>query len=269
MLPYTIISLDLDYTLLDAHHQISPRNRAAVCACAAQGAKVVLTSGRMYQCTLPYAQQLALSTPIISYNGAYIKDPGTGEMLAHQTLDLATAHELIARSRHEGWQLNYYLDDALFTAAATPWAQLYAERTGAPLHVVGDLRTIADRPPTKLLIVDEPARIAARAQELTPQYAGRAYMTISNAEYLEFMPPSADKGRALALIAEFFGVPREEVIAFGDANNDIPVLAWAGLGVAMANAKPEAKAVADRIAPAYDEDGVAVVLEELFRLPAR
>ena len=80
------------------------------------------------------------------------------------------------------------------------------------------------------------------------------------------MPPHVDKGTALAVVAGYYGIPREKVVAFGDAGNDIPAIRWAGLGVAMANANAEVQAVADRIAPGYDEDGVAAVLEEIFGL---
>jgi len=118
----------------------------------------------------------------------------------------------------------------------------------------------------KVLIVDEPEVILRLCSELTPHFAGRAYVTISNAEYLEFMPPHVDKGQALAVVAEYYGIAQDKVIAFGDAGNDVPAIRWAGLGVAMDNAKPDVKAVADRIAPPYDEDGVAVVLEEIFGL---
>ena len=160
--------------------------------------------------------------------------------------------------------LNYYLEDTLYISAMNPWAELYAARTGAPLHPVGDLRVFADRAPTKALIVADPQHIQQLYAELAPRYAERAYVTVSNIEYLEFMPPGVDKGKALAVVAEHFGIPREKVIAFGDADNDIPLIAWAGLGVAMDNAKPGAKAVARRIAPRHEDDGVAIVLEDVF-----
>ncbi len=265
-LPYELISLDLDLTLLDAQHCISPRNLTAVRRCREHGAKVMITSGRMYYTTLPYRRAMELDTPVIAYNGAYIKLEETGQMLLHEHLDLATARELVDFCASEGLHLNYYLDDELYVAQLTPWSELYCARTGARPHPVGDLHTVADRPPTKVLIVDDPARIADLATQLAPRFAGRAYVTISNVEYLEFMPPQADKGKALAVVAKYFGIPREKVVAFGDAGNDIPAIRWAGLGVAMENARPEAKAAADRIAPPYDADGVAVVLEELFCL---
>ncbi|HEY3376897.1 MAG TPA: Cof-type HAD-IIB family hydrolase [Armatimonadota bacterium] len=265
-LPYELISLDLDLTLLNADHQISPRNLEAVHRCRDLGAKVIITSGRMYCTTLAFLRAMGLDTPVISYNGAFIKRESTGEILLNEHLDVTTAQDLVDYCEREGLHLNYYLDDTLYTAKATQWSDLYASRTGATIHPVGDLRVFADRAPTKVLIVDEPERITRLYQELSVRYAGRAYVTISNAEYLEFMPPEIDKGTALSAVAAYYGIAQEKVIAFGDAGNDIPAIRWAGMGVAMDNAKPETKAVADRIAPRYDADGVAQVLEEIFGL---
>ncbi|HEY3418790.1 MAG TPA: Cof-type HAD-IIB family hydrolase, partial [Armatimonadota bacterium] len=257
---------DLDLTLLDDEHKISPRNHTAVRRCVELGAKVVITSGRMFSSTLPYLRALDLHTPMITYNGAFIKHPDTGAVLLHECLAADTAMAIVDFCAHENLNLNFYLNDTLYIAKINPWAELYSQRTGAKLHPVGDLRTFAGERPTKVLIVDDPQRIARLYDELAPQYADRAYVTISNVEYLEFMPPGVDKGKALAVVANHFGIPQEKTIAFGDAGNDVPLIRWAGLGVAMENAKDEAKAVADRVALRYDEDGVAVVLEELFNL---
>jgi len=268
-LPFELIALDLDLTLLNDDHEISPRNLAAVRRCREMGAKVVITSGRMYRCTMPYVRALGLEdAPVVAYNGAFIKQESTGEVLLHEHLDIATAQSIVAYCADVGLSLNYYLDDSLYIASTNPWAELYSSRTGAPLNPVGDLRIFADRAPTKVLIVDDPERIRQLQAELGPKYATYAYVTISNVEYLEFMPPAVDKGKALSVVAAHYCIPQEKVIAFGDANNDIPLIRWAGTGVAMDNAKPDAKAVADRIAPRHDEDGVAVVLEELFGFAA-
>jgi len=261
---YEMVALDLDYTFLNAELRISPRNRAAVGRCGELGVKVVITSGRMFSSTMRFVRELGLETPAISYNGAFVKQESTGRVLVDEKLDLGVARALVEFCDRENLNLNYYLDDILYVAKITPWGELYSKRTGAPLHPVGDLRKLTDRAPTKVLIVAEPERIARLYDELAPEYEQRAYVTVSNVEYLEFMPRDADKGKALAAVARYYNVPRERTVAFGDADNDIPMIRWAGLGVAMENARPAARAAADRIAPSYDQDGVAIVLEELF-----
>ena len=268
-LPFDIVALDLDFTLLNDDHAINPRNLAAVGRCRDLGVKVVVVSGRMYCSTLPYARALGVDTPAITYNGAYVKRESSGDILLNEALDVSAARELIDYCERADLTLNYYLDDMLYVARVTPWAELYAQLTSVELRPVGDLRLLADRAPTKALIVAEPERIARLYDELSPRFADRAYVTISNAEYLEFMPKGVDKGKALAVVAAYYGVSRDKVMAFGDANNDIPMIRWAGMGVAMANATPEARAAAARLAPRYDDDGVAVVLEEIFGCESR
>lgn len=265
-LPFTLISLDLDLTFLDEHLRISPRNLQAVRRCRALGVRFVINSGRMHCTTLPYWRELELDTPVISYNGACIRYEDTGEELQHLRLDADTTREIVDFCDAEGLHLNYYRDDTLYIAKTDRWSDLYATRTSAELIPVGDLHRVLDRQPTKMLVVDAPERIAALYPRLRDRYAGRAYVTTSNCEYLEFIPLDADKGRALARVAMHYGVPREQVIAFGDARNDVPALRWAGMGVAVANACPEALAAAARTAPHHNADGVAVVLEEVFGL---
>lgn len=263
-LPYELVALDLDYTFLNDAHAIPPRNLAAVHKCSELGVKVVITSGRMFRSTMKYVRAIGLETPAITYNGAYVKQESTGQVLLSETLDAEVAISLVDYCAAHDLNLNYYLDDTLYVAKATPWGELYSQRTGVPLTPVGDLRKLTNRAPTKVLIVAEPELILKLKNELSPIYADRSYITISNVEYLEFIPKGVDKGKALAVVANFYGIPRENVIVFGDADNDVPMIAWAGLGVAMANAQPDAIAAADRIAPRYDDDGVAVVLEEIF-----
>lgn len=263
-LPFELISLDLDLTLLDAQHKISPRNLAAVQKCRQLGAQVIITSGRMYYTTLPFARTMELDSPTIAYNGAFIKRESTNEILLDEHLELATAKEIVDIAAERGLHLNYYLADNLYTAKSTNWSDLYSARTGATINAIGDLHSISDQAPTKLLIIDSPEKILQLSAEMQDHFQGRAYVTISNAEYLEFMPMGVDKGKALARVADYYNIAQQSVIAFGDAGNDLPAIAWAGCGVAMANAAVELQQQADLVAPPYNEDGVAQVLEKYF-----
>ena len=265
-LPFELIALDLDGTLPIPTSRISPRNLAAVRACRQRGAKAIIGSGRMHCTTTAYWREMALDTPIISYNGALVKHEGTGEVLLDRHVEPSLARELVELCAREELHLNYYHGDTLYIARQNRWSDLYATRTSAVPQPVGDLRRFADQPPTKLLIVAEPERIARLYAEWGPRYGSRAYITPSFDDYLEFLPLGADNGTALAFVAEHFGIAREKVIAFGDALNDLPALRWAGMGVAMGNARPDVQAAANRVAPPHDADGVARVLEELFSL---
>ena len=264
-LPYRLCAVDLDDTLLGPDHRISECNVRAVQATVARGVTVVLASGRMHEATLRYAEQLGLETPIISYNGAMVKLPSTGEEWLHERVPADLAATVMDYAEERGLQLNFYLNGLVYTAAYTKWMQLYHERTQCPYEVMPSLYTaMRGQSPTKLIIVDTPEYTNSLVPGFRKQFAGKLYVTKSTDEYLEFMPADANKGAALALVAERLGITAAETMAIGDSFNDIPMVQWAGLGLAVANAKPELQAVADRIIGRYDEDGVGIALDEIF-----
>ena len=265
--PYRLCAIDLDDTLLGPDHNVSPRNVAAVRAVVDAGVIVVIASGRMHEATLRFVEQMGLQTPIISYNGAMVKNPHTGEIWLHERIAPEVAAQVLDYAHSHVLQLNYYLDDHFYSAAYTQWAKLYCERTLAPVEIVPEMyRTLQGTAPTKMIVVDTQERTDALLTPFQDRFGDRLYVTKSNDEYLEMMPPQANKGVALALVAAKFGVTAAETIAFGDSYNDIPMLTWAGLGIAVGNAKPETKAAAQRTVATNAEDGVAVALEQIFHL---
>ncbi len=267
-LPYRLCAIDLDDTLLDDDHHVSERNLRAVQAVAMLGAIVVVASGRMYATTRPAVSRLGLTTPVICYNGAMVRIANDGETWLDETVPADLAATIRAYARANSLQLNYYLDDLVYTAAVTPWMELYQKRTSAKFIVLGDdfETRLAGTSPTKLVVVDAPDKIDALLPVQRDHYAEQLYVTKSNAEYLEFLPLNANKGTALALVAERYGIPQAQTLAFGDSWNDVPMLQWAGMGIAVANAKPEVLSVADRVVGGNAEDGVGIALEEIFGL---
>lgn len=266
-LPYNLIALDLDETLLGPDHLISPRNARAVKSLSELGATVVIASGRMHEATLQFASSLGLSAPIISYNGALVKDPNSGETWLEQQVDGDLTTIVLDYCRDHGLQLNFYRDGKVMTAAMTPWMELYERRTLSPVVVMPDFYTaLRGEPSVKLIIVDSLEKTNALLPQFVDIFGDKLYITKTTDEYLEFMPPAANKAAALSLVAEKLGVLQERTVAFGDSFNDIPMIRWAGLGVAVASAKPQVREAADRIVGRYDEDGVGIALEEIFGL---
>lgn len=266
-LPYALCAIDLDDTLLGSDHRISPRSIQTLEAVRALGVIIILASGRMYETMLSFASELRLDTPMICYNGAIVRMPHHGETWLHQEVPADLADEIVAYADENHLQLNYYLGNRLYTAAYTPWMDLYAKRTGAPIEVLPDFSArLRGKSPTKLILVDAPEMVSALLPVMQERYKDRLYVTKSNDEYLEFLPLHADKGRALALVASRYDIAQARTIAIGDSWNDIPMVEWAGLGVAIGNAKPDLKAVADRIVGRSDEEGVSSFLCDVFQL---
>lgn len=264
-LPYRLCAIDLDDTLLNNAHQITPNTRQAIEQAVALGVTVILASGRMHATMRPYLQQLQLTTAAISYNGALVKNEATGVIWLQEQVAAPLSLQIMAYCREHDLQLNFYLDDILYSAADTPWLRLYQERTNAPLEITPDLYSrFHDSSPTKLVIVDAPEIIDALLPQCKQRFGSDLYITKSKAEYLEFLPPTTDKGKALAIVAEHYGIPQSATMAFGDSWNDLPMIEWAGLGLAVANANPDLKAVANRVIASNEDDGVARALADIY-----
>ena len=224
----------------------------------------MIASGRMHEATTRFADVLGLDGPIISYNGAMVKVVSSNEVWQHVRVPAEPAAEVVEFCALENRHLNFYLDDHLYVAERGRWAELYYRQTGSPMEPVGDLRRLIGREPTKMILIDSPETTDRLLVAFRERFGNRLYITKTNPEYLEFMNPAASKGSALEIVASRLGIAREEVVAFGDGHNDVPMIRWAGLGVAMGSGKPEAIAAADRVAAPFDENGFGMVVEELL-----
>lgn len=262
-----LLALDLDGTLLRKDYTIGERTLKAVHEAHRRGIKIVLNSGRMTPSMEKPADLLGLDVYLISYNGAV----GTStraekrERLFHQPILLNVAKELVALATDRHLQLNYYLDEIVYSEDHEDLAhfvELYKKRTGAPYQMVESLESCTDRAPTKGLFVLENADRDALYEELEPVYAGRATVVKTEPEYLEFLHPDVDKGVGLTGLCESLGIEMSQVMAIGDSDNDEPVIRAAGWGVGVANAKEKVRAAADAITENdCDNDGVAEALE--------
>jgi Cof subfamily protein (haloacid dehalogenase superfamily) len=262
---YKLAAIDLDGTLLGNDHDISPNNSAAVTRAAEQGAKIVLASGRQWHTIDAFAEKLGLppDAPIIAYNGAMIRTHG-GDTWFHQPMPAEAARKIVHYCDLHGCHLNYYLDDILYVRDDTHWSRMYQQRTGTVPHIVGDLKRFDGEQPTKLILIDTLEVTNRLLGQFQSEFGKSLYILKTEDEYLEFMDPGVSKGVALAQTALHLGVTQGQCIAFGDSYNDIPMLEWAGLGVAMENARLEVKDSADRVAPRNDADGVGTMLDLLF-----
>ena len=221
----------------------------------------MLVTGRMFQSVRGYALEAGIEDPVVCYQGAVVAEPVSGRWLRHVPIPLELARETIAAVNDEGFGLNCYVDDELYVAEITPEARRYADFQHLELHPVGDLLEWLDRPPTKLVVIGDPDALDGLKQKVLEQFAGRLYIAKSLPYFLEFASPDVTKAAGLAFLAEQNGFTRERTVAFGDGENDIELVDWAGYGVAVENAHDLVKEVADFICPSVDEEGVAQVLE--------
>ena len=222
---------------------------------------VVLVTGRMFRSVLPYAREAGIHDPLVCYQGAVVADPDTGEFLRHVPIPLELARETIAAVEAEGFPLNVYVDDELYVARETAESEAYARFQKLAVHPVGDLLAWLGKPPTKLVPVGDPLELDDLEVRMKERFDGRLYISKSLPHFLEFAHPDVTKGSGLEFLAGLLGFTREETVAFGDGENDVELLEWAGYAVGVANAHPKVLAVADYVCPSAEEEGVAQVIE--------
>jgi Cof subfamily protein (haloacid dehalogenase superfamily) len=237
------------------------RTRAAIAAARSAGLRVIVVTGRMFQAVRPYLVEAGIEEPVVCYQGAVVAEPATGHFLRHEPIPLELAKETIEAVVAEGYHLNCYVDDELYVARVTPEARAYADFQGLEIHPVGDLVRWLDRPPTKLVSVGDPEALDGLETRMKARFDGRLYISKSLPFFLEFASPDVTKGTGLAFLAAHLGFSREGTVAFGDGENDVELLEWAGYGVAVANAHRRVLDVADFVCPSADEEGVAQVIE--------
>lgn len=260
-MPYRLLAFDLDDTLLTDDLTITPRTREAIAAAAAQGAQVVLTTGRMHRSALPFMDMLGIKGPIISSNGAMVRDSETDMLYRHMTVPFDIAKEVAEWCDREDLYLQVYLRDDYYFRKACFYSRLYAQRTGVAGIEAGPLAAFLKEEPTKMIIINEPPVIEKLYRECLEKYGDTMEITVSKSMYLEFLHRDATKGNALKSLAEGYDIPREEVLAIGDSINDISMIEYAGLGLCMANGRDEAKKAADTVIASNMDDGVAKAIE--------
>ena len=215
----------------------------------------------MFQSVRRYALEAGLDDPVVCYQGAVVAEPVSGRWLRHEPIPLELARETIAALHEEGFGLNCYVGDELYVAEVTPEARRYADFQKLELHPVGDLLAWLQEPPTKLVVIDDPEVLDGLKERMLSRFDRRLYISKSLPYFLEFASPDVTKAAGLEFVAEQLGFARERTVAFGDGENDIELVDWAGYGVAVENAHERVKQVADLICPSVDEEGVAQVLE--------
>lgn len=259
-----LIAADLDGTLLRGDGSISPRTRRALERAAAAGVAVLLVTARPPRRVRTITAGLELEAAAICSNGALIYDLGNELVLEQTRLPAALASELVSLLRERLPDLCFAVEAGLRFGQEPEYARhirAYRE-TESPLYA--DASVLCAEGVTKLIARHpriERDDLLAIARELI---ADRATVTHSGADIVEIAAAGVTKAWALARYCAVRDVARETVIAFGDMPNDIPMLEWAGHGVAVANAHPDVLAIARECAPSNDEDGVAIVLERLL-----
>lgn len=271
-LKYLLFAVDLDGTLVNNDKEITPATANAVREILEMGMTVAVVSGRpTYGCE-HIAEQLQLAKYggyIISYNGAKVTSCRDNDVLARSTISRETVRELYDFLKpYPVVMMTYTRREIITEDASNPYVkQESIVDNGMPIREVPNLVEALKRDPYKCGIAGDEEVISKLAIELQDRFKGKLNAILSGPIFIEAMNPYVDKGKALSFLISELGIDRKSVIAIGDANNDLPMLQVAGLGVAMANANENIKQVADYVTTSNEEEGIQHLLNKFVLHP--
>jgi len=257
-----LIAMDMDDTLLNENHQISPATKKAIQLAINRGVAVTIATGRMFCSTLPFARDLGINAPLINYNGAMVRDTVSGKTLFHRPIERETAVAVASFFRERGWYLQKHINDLLYVVEMDENVVYYADYARVEAIPLGNDFYSMPEAPTKLLsLADQPLLDEIKA-ETEKRWGDHLCLASSRTRYLEMVDVVVNKGEALAFLAGSLGIAQSEVMAIGDGMNDVAMIEYAGCGVAMGNAKAAVQAAADYVTLDNSQDGVAAAIEK-------
>lgn len=261
---FKLIALDIDDTLLDTQRRLSPENKDAIARARAAGVTITIATGRAFYGARSICEKIELDNlPVITFGGAQVNEYPSGKVLFAENLSHQLVRECIdfARAHHVYIQC-YEGDDFLYEAECEE-SRFYEKRLGYRGRQVDFDGRRFDHAP-KCLICASPERIEQLIPVAQAHFGDRMGVKRSFARFLEFYKPGVDKGTALGWLAERAGLECGQIIAAGDSAIDLPMLRFAGLGVAVQNAEPEVLAAADYIAPHANDSAIAHVIDKFI-----
>lgn len=260
--------LDIDGTLTNSKKEITPATKAAVQEVMKRGHKVILASGRPTPGMHRYEEELELRRYggyLLSFNGARIVECATGEIIYQKILPQTLIPGLYRFARQNGCGLITYLGSEVISAfPADEYIELEARINGLPVREVSDFLQFVDFDVNKCLMTAAPEKAERFEAQLAGRYGEYAGIYRSEPFFIEIMSQNVDKAASLDRILPVIGVKREDTVCCGDGFNDISMIRYAGVGVAMGNAQQAVKDAADYITATNDEDGLVQAISRFF-----
>ncbi|MDQ0268772.1 Cof-type HAD-IIB family hydrolase [Cytobacillus purgationiresistens] len=266
-----LIALDLDGTLLKDNKTISQKTKTVIEKAREQGHEVMIATGRPYRSSEMYYRELKLTTPIVNFNGAFVHHPRNKQWgIRHSPLDIKIAKEIVEASQ----DFNSYnviaevLDDVYLHYHDEKLLDIF--NLGNPQVTTGDLREFLNASPTSMLIHTDEAHVKQVNKHLSDVHAEVIHHRnwAEPFHIIEIVKAGLSKAVGLQHACDYLQIPKERVIAFGDEDNDLEMLEFAGYGVAMGNGIDQVKTIANEVTLSNEEDGIAVYLNDLLQLKA-
>lgn len=264
-----LIVLDLDGTLLTDQHTISPKTKQTLMKAKEAGHQIMIATGRPFRASNIYYQELGLTTPIVNFNGAYIHHPRNPSWQAiHSPIDMKVVHDVIDSVDKYQYEnlIAEVIDDVYIHVEDKSMMDIF--RMGNPKVTIGNLRDNLSENPTSLLIHADEQNVPLVRKHLQEVHAELIEHRRWGAPFniVEVVRKGLNKAVGVSLVAKYLGIPRERIIAFGDEDNDLEMIDYAGIGVAMGNGISKLKSIADEVTGTNNEDGIADFLMDRLKL---
>ena len=262
---YKVTALDIDGTLTDSRKKITAETKKSLLDYQKNGGKIILASGRPTMGIMPYAKSLKLKEYggyILAFNGGCVIDCKTDKVMFQKTLPLEYIPEIYDIVSKYNVGINTYQNDKIIVGhIQNKYTELEAKINGMKIKYVNDFTGYVNFNVNKCLIHGEPDEILKLEKILSERYKGDLGVFKSEPFFLEVVPKGIDKAMSIDRLLKMTGVKAEECLACGDGFNDVSMIEYAGLGVAMANAAEPVKNAADCITRSNDDDGIAYILK--------
>lgn len=264
---YKLIGLDIDGTLLDDKHEVTGEVHDAVQMAKEQGVKIILCSGRAPGGLKKYIKDLGLDGPqdyVVAYNGGLIQNVSTSEVMMKRPLTLEDLKELYKLGRELGTTVNFFDESSVYSLNEdiSKYAVLEAYLSQIPLRYRRLEDITESTTVSKVFFADEPEHLEKVVASIPPSFKEKYETVLSAPYYLDFLHSEVSKGNAIKNLAEHFNIKQDEVMCIGDGGNDLSMIQYAGLGVAMGNAMDELKEQADFITLSNKESGVSYAIKK-------
>ncbi|MDY6825940.1 MAG: Cof-type HAD-IIB family hydrolase [Bacillota bacterium] len=264
---FRLIAADLDDTLLNDEAKISVRTRQAIRQAVDRGILFVIATGRMYRTSVPFVRDLGLhgDVPMINCHGALVKMSSSEEVILRRPLLMEMAAAVVDVVEENGCYASLFSDDVIYIKEEGEHSRFYSQLADVKLQITGDLQHFlqsGEIMPDKISVICPEGSLDKIASVLNRRFGDKLSMLQARPFFLDITDQKATKGQALCWLAGIKGIKQEEILAFGDGHNDLDMVGYAGLGVAVANAKPELLKAADLVTADNSRDGVAVVIEK-------
>ena len=268
---YKLVAIDLDGTLLDSKQRITETNISAIQSAIRKGVRIVICSGRIFKGARIFARQFQKEGPIITCNGALIKELGSGTALYSNFLGLEDAMRIIDICHRQGVYFHMYAHDVMYAEKLEFGSSFYYKMNAelpdedrVDIRIVEDMGEELQSNPvevSKFVIVSQDPELLLETRNLVLEIPTIEVMS-SGRNNFEAVNRGVNKGVAIRLLSEQLGISREEIIAIGDNENDCSMIEYAGLGVAMGNAEDFVKEMADFVTLTNNDSGVGEVLKK-------